>query len=145
MCVSSALGGRRRRRRRRSREKTAKCMKRSNLPWCKVRRKPGFVPGTFRGLSQEQPDPKIYVYVPFSCLRQCIGLGRTQHIHNCQYQGAREGGRSLRKDVFLPSKHFLSGFYKTLPSKNPSNKLSLVYNEDPYRRLLRTLLRSTCC
>ena len=40
-------------------------------------------------------------------------------------QGAREGGRTLRMDVFLPS--------KTLPSKN------LVFTENPYRCLLRTL------
>ena len=53
------------------------------LPLCKIRRKPGFVPGFLRacprdkpgelpgtnpGPSQEQPDKKIYVYVPFSCL-----------------------------------------------------------------------------
>ena len=29
-----------------------------------------------------------------------------------------KGGRTLRKDVFLPSKHLLSAFFKTLPSKN---------------------------
>ena len=34
-----------------------------------------------------------------------------------------EGGRSLRKDVFLPSQHLLSAFYKTLPSKNPAKNL----------------------
>ena len=28
----------------------------------------GFVPGTNPGLSQDQPDKKVYVYVPFSCL-----------------------------------------------------------------------------
>ena len=33
---------------------------------------------------------------------------------------------------------FLSAFYKTLPSKNPSK--NLVFTENPYRRLLRTLL-----
>ena len=49
--------------------------------------------------------------------------------------GAREGGHTLRKDVFLHSKHLLSAFYKTLPSKNPSK--NLVFAENPYRRLLR--------
>ena len=34
----------------------------------------------------------------------------------------------------------VSAFYKTLPSKNPSE--NLVFPENPYRRLLRTLLRS---
>ena len=29
-----------------------------------------FVPGTFLGSSQEQPDQKVYVYVPFSCQRK---------------------------------------------------------------------------
>ena len=69
-------------------------------------------------------------------------------------EGAREGGRTLRKDVFLPSKHRLSAFYKTLPSKNPSK--NLVFTENPSQapsknpskkhllleNLLRTLLRS---
>ena len=51
--------------------------------------------------------------------------------------GAREGGRTLRRDVFLPSKHLLSAFYETLPSENPSK--NLVFTENPCRRLLRTL------
>ena len=41
--------------------------------------------------------------------------------------------------MFLPSKRLLSAFYKTPPSKNPSK--NLVFTENPYRRLLRTLLR----
>ena len=56
----------------------------AGLPLCKIRRKPGFVPafhricprdkpgeipGTNPGLSQDRPDKNIYVYVPFSCLR----------------------------------------------------------------------------
>ena len=45
--------------------------------------------------------------------------------------GAREGGHTLRKDVFLPSKHLLSALYKTLPSKNPSK--NLVCFKAPYR------------
>ena len=55
------------------------------LPLCKIRRKPGFVPGFHRvcpkdkpgeipgtnpGSSQDQPDKKVYVYVPFSCLSE---------------------------------------------------------------------------
>ena len=57
----------------------------AGLPLCKIRRKPGFVPGFHRicprdkpgeipgtnpGSSQDQPDKKVYVYVPFSCLTQ---------------------------------------------------------------------------
>ena len=57
------------------------------LPLCKIRRKPGFVPGFHRicprdkpgeipgtnpGSSQDQPDKKVYVYVPFSCLREDV-------------------------------------------------------------------------
>ena len=53
------------------------------LSLCKIRRKPRFVPGFHRicprdkpgeipgtnpGLSQDQPDKKVYVYVPFACL-----------------------------------------------------------------------------
>ena len=45
-----------------------------------------------------------------------------------------KGGRTLRKDVFLPSKRLLSAFYTTLPSKHPSK--NLVFTENPYRRLL---------
>ena len=70
--------------------------------------------------------------------------------------GAREGGHTLRKDVFLPSKHLLSGFYEKLPSKNPSK--NLVFTENPLQarsknpsknrllleNLLRTLLRVAC-
>ena len=41
--------------------------------------------------------------------------------------GAREGGRTLRKDVLLPSKHLVSAFYETLPSKTPSK--NLVFTE----------------
>ena len=57
------------------------------LPLCKIRRKPGFVPGFHRicprdkpgeipgtnpGSCQDQPDKKVYVYVPFSCLISCV-------------------------------------------------------------------------
>ena len=53
--------------------------------------------------------------------------------------GCTRRGSYSAKSVFLPSKHLLSAFYKTLTSKNPSK--SLVFTEDPYWRLLRTLLR----
>ena len=43
--------------------------------------------------------------------------------------------------MFLPSEHLPSAFYETFPSKNPSK--NLVFTDNPYRRLLRTLLRST--
>ena len=48
-----------------------------------------------------------------------------------------QGGRTLRNDVFPPSKHLLSAFYKTLPAKNPSK--NLIFTENLCRRLLRTL------
>ena len=38
-------------------------------------------------------------------------------------------GLTLRKDVFLPSKHLPSAFYETLPSENPSK--NLVFTENP--------------
>ena len=66
----------------------------TRLPLCKIRRKPGFVPGTNPlcpgdkpGLSQghsrgvpRATGPKVYVYVPFSCLSffgcfQCRAFG----------------------------------------------------------------------
>ena len=60
-----------------------------------------------------------------------------------------KGGRTLRKDVFLPSKHF----YETLPSNNPSRTLSLLKTcrgafknpskkRLPLKKLLTALLRS---
>ena len=61
-----------------------------------------------------------------------------QARENVWHYGAREGGRTLRMDVFLPSKHLQAP--KTFPSKNPSK--NLVFTENPYRHLLRTLLRS---
>ena len=48
----------------------------------------------------------------------CQQLHRLSVVQKLSW-GAREGGRTLRKDVFLPSKHLLSAFYETLPSKNP--------------------------
>ena len=59
----------------------------AGLPLCKIRRnlglffvpgfhricprdKPGEIPGTDPGSSQDQPDKKNYVYVPFSCLKR---------------------------------------------------------------------------
>ena len=70
--------------------------------------------------------------------------------------GCTQGGRTLREDVFLPSKHLLSAFYTTLPSKNPSKNLFLynsieiveVPSKNPSKKhlllenLLRILLRS---
>ena len=47
--------------------------------------------------------------------------------------------RLLKHD--FPVHGLLNVFYETLPSKNLSKKL--VFTENPYRRLLRTLLRST--
>ena len=56
--------------------------------------------------------------------------------------------------MFLPSKHLLSAFYKTLPSKNPSKNLVFTENrlqapsKNPSKKhlllenLLRTLLKS---
>ena len=56
--------------------------------------------------------------------------------------------------MFLPSKHLLSAFYETLPSKNPSKNLVFTENpqQAPYKNpskkhlllknLLRFLLRS---
>ena len=60
-----------------------------------------------------------------------------------------KGGRTLQKEVFLPSKHLLSALYETLPSKNPSKNLVFIENplppskkHPPLNSLLRTLLRS---
>ena len=54
---------------------------------------------------------------------------------------ARRGGRTLRKDVILPSKHLLSAFHDYPVFWEPFQEpLSLL---NPARRLLTTLLRST--
>ena len=42
-----------------------------------------------------------------------------------------QGGCTLRKDTFLPSKRLPSDFYKMLPSKNPSK--NLVFAENAYQ------------
>ena len=80
-----------------------------------------------------------------------------RHPIFCLNRAHAKGGCNLRKDVFLPSKHLLSAFYKTLPSKNPSENLSLLKtlqapsknpSKNPSKKplllenLLRTLLRS---
>ena len=58
--------------------------------------------------------------------------------------GCTRRGSYSAKGVFLPSKRLLSAFYNSPPlSKNPSK--NLVFTEIPYKRLLRTLLRSTFC
>ena len=57
-------------------------------------------------------------------------------------QGAREWGRILRKDVFLPSKNLLAPSMTTFPFKNPFK--NLVFTDNSYRRLLETLLRNPC-
>ena len=89
-----------------------------------------------------------------SSRRPCPKHSRPAEISCSHPQGARDGGRTLRKDVFLPSKHLLSAFYETLPSKNPSK--NLIFAENPLqspskspskkhlvlKNLLRTLLRS---
>ena len=62
-------------------------------------------------------------------------IRKTRKFHFQSPIGCTQRGRTLRKDVFLPSKPLLSAFYKTLPSKNPSKKHLLLEN------LLRTLLR----
>ena len=60
---------------------------RAGLPLCKIKRQPGFVPGTkwvcprdksrfvpgtISGSSLGQPDQKVYVYLPFSCLTKDV-------------------------------------------------------------------------
>ena len=77
----------------------------------------------------------FFVPRPVNCQSALVSV-------SLRFPGAREGpgGRTLRKDVFLPSKHLLSAIYETLPSKSPSK--NLVSTKNPYRRLLRTLLRS---
>ena len=70
-----------------------------------------------------------------------IAKGRvpSQSSSKCLKFRVHVKGVVLRKDVFLPSKHLLSAFYKTLASKNPSK--NLVFAKNPYKRLVRTLLR----
>ena len=42
------------------------------------------------------------------------------------FQGARGGGRTLRKGVFLPSKRLLSAFYNPPPLRTLLRTLSLL-------------------
>ena len=62
------------------------------LPLCRIRRIPGFalfftgfVPGTNwvcpwdnSGENWDQPDKKVYVYVPFSCLNGCCSIPKNE-------------------------------------------------------------------
>ena len=88
-------------------------------------------------------------------LRQRHGLEKAGFVLPWIVVGCtRRGTCTLRKDVFLPSKHLPSVFYKTHPSENPSK--NLVFTENPLQapsknpskkhllleNLLRTLLRS---
>ena len=78
-------------------------------------------PGNFAEMSQTLGDvPKVVQNMLVLIFRPLV-LGCTRR------------GRTLRKDVFLPSKHHLSALYKTPPSKNPSK--NLVFTENPYRCL----------
>ena len=132
------------------------------LGLAKVQQKTGVYPYTL-GAGSARPYPKKGapetgnpVFIGFTALRGDWDHGlrpwsRKGPDHGvgldpsllAEIRFAREGGRTLRKDVFLPSKHLLSAFYKTLPSKNPSK--NLFFTKNPYRRLLRTLLRSNYC
>ena len=77
----------------RPRDKLGLFLGQTGLPLCEIRRKPGFVPGEksgpvpgtkpglspghSQGSSQEQPDQKVYVYVPLPCLK--IRNGKRGH------------------------------------------------------------------
>ena len=99
--------------------------------------RPEFVPGTPPGHPTAKFlyliffigffSPNLKVWADFSFLNPSAVAA----VPNCSVS------------AFRSSKHLLSAFYKTLPSKNPSK--NLVVTEKPYRRLLRTLLRSTYC
>ena len=61
---------------------------------------------------------------------QCLPVSvLNKNRHPKDYQtlkiGCTQRGRTLRKGVFLPSKHLLRAFYDTPPSKNPSKNLCL--------------------
>ena len=70
--------------------------------------------GRYRGVSQ------LY------CRKSRFNGPLSRYQNSCQsaVDGVRsafgQGGCTLRKGVFLPSKHLLSAFYDTPPSKNPS-------------------------
>ena len=79
----------------------------AGLPDRKTRRKPGssqaftgwsqgqigLVPGTNPGTSQDQPDKKAYVYVPFSCLSNCK-FWRNPSSAETRWPG-KQGGQGL--------------------------------------------------
>ena len=100
---------------------------------------------------------KVAVLIPFPKISsyKIFWHACSLHVVRWQFWGAREGGRTLRKGVFLPSKRLLSAFYITPPpSKNPSKNPCLCWNPYkvpsknpskkalPLKNLLRTLLRS---
>ena len=61
-----------------------------------------FVPGTFPGSSQEQPDQTFYVYVPFSCLTsRAEKPWQSPTSHICKNIPSEEGpcGIGIRKST----------------------------------------------
>ena len=96
---------------------------------------------------------KDFLSSKFTCLVRSRANWQCKNLMYIGCTRSLQGGRTLRKDVFLPSKHLLSAFYKTLPSKNPSKnpcpywKPSQAPSKNPSKKplllknLLRTLLR----
>ena len=58
-----------------------------------------------------------------------ISVSQGVRVDPVLMKGAREGGRRLRKDVFLPSKNLSTFFYEMFPFKNPYK--NPVFTENP--------------
>ena len=100
---------------------------------CKIRRKPGLVPGfhqicpknkpgeipgTNPGPSQDQPAKKVDVYVPFSCLIHCSTALTLQQLGNAD-QICRQNSTT----------RFSARFIKTGSTRNSDHGLSFPFPE----------------
>ena len=54
------------------------------------------------------------------CASNCLEIGLKPPFESPHFLGCTRRGRTLRKGLFLPSKHLVSAFYNTPPSTNPS-------------------------
>ena len=103
------------------------------------RDKPGEIPGTNPGSSQDQPDKKIYVYVPFSCLTPLRHPGDTPatlfghsgwlweapttRVHRSAHESVHSSGGSLVLQVRQPGIEWKTGRNPKMGKKNwPKNR-----------------------
>ena len=111
------------------------------LPLCKMGRKPGLVPGFHRicprdkpgeipgtnpGSSLDQPDKKVYIYVPFSCLINFLAPEAPHFVLPEKVDASHFLGKNAKSD---PRQLFRGDFWgqKGVPTSQFRPTRSLVY------------------